>query len=266
MLYIDAYNALHVTGVLPPHLAGLDPPALAELVGRSRWGRGKAMLVCDGVRRRGWPRQVEGVELRFAGPGRDADSLIERFLRDAPDPRRVTVVSTDQRLRKAAKRAGASSLTSEAFLAQIAADMEAPKARASSPAAGKPEVPLDPFALRRWLDEFGLGSDELRRLAGQAATITPPVRDRRARARETDPAPDPAPKRARVPGGGKAASPPSGAGDLSDADLQRMLADALKMWPGADLPADLDITQWLATLVDSPRSSSPPARPSRSRR
>ena len=214
------------------------------------------MLVCDGVRRRGWPRQVEG-GTRFAGQ-RDADSPSSGFARRPT--RRVTVVSTDQRLRKAAKRAAASSLTSEAFLAQIATDMEAPKARASSPAAGKPEVPLDPFALRRWLDEFGLGSDELRRLAGQAATITPPVRDRRARARETDPAPDPAPKRARVPGGGKAASPPSGAGDLSDADLQRMLADALRCG-GADLPP-------ISTSPNgSPRSSTlrPPPRRRRDR-
>lgn len=265
MLLVDAYNALHVTGVLPPHLAGLDAPALAELVGRSRWGRGRATLVCDGVKPRGWPREVEGVELRFAGPGRDADGLIERLLRDSPDPRRVTVVSTDQRLRKAAKRAGASSLTSEAFLAQIAADMEAPKARASSPAAGKPEVPLDAFALRRWLDEFGLGSDELSRLAGQAAAVAHQVRQTRAARVETDHAP-PVPVRARVPDAEQSGAPPSGSGHLSDSDLQRMLADALKMWPGADLPADLDITRWLATLVDIPARDTPSRRSSRSRR
>lgn len=266
MLLVDAYNALHVTGVLPPHLAGLDAPALAELVGASRWGRGKALLVCDGTKPRRWPRSVGGVELRFAGPGRDADTLIERLLRDSPDPRRITVVSSDQRLRRAAKRAGASSLTSEGFLAQLASDIDAPKARAASPAAGKPEVPLDPYALRRWLEEFGLGPDELRRIAGEAsacraAVAAPPPLDhspehqpgRRAEKRRT-------PARRETPAAPDAPRPL----DLSDAQLHAMLAEALKIWPGVDLPADLDITQWLATLTDVPRS--PPSRSARSRR
>lgn len=263
MLLVDAYNAIHVTGVLPPHLAGIDAPALAELVSGSRWGRGKALLVCDGTRPRGWPRAVGGVELRFAGPGRDADTLIERLLRDSPDPRRVTVVSSDQRLRRAAKRAGAASITSEGFLAQLASDIDAPKARAVSPAAGKPEVPLDPYALRRWLEEFGLGPDELRRIAGEASAC-------RAAPLKVEPTRDhDAPRRA---GEGRAAArreptPPAGESrplDLSDAQLHAMLADALKMWPGADLPADLDITQWLATLTDDPLS--PPSRSARSSR
>ena len=31
MLLIDTYNVLHVTGVLPPEIAGLEPADLADL-------------------------------------------------------------------------------------------------------------------------------------------------------------------------------------------------------------------------------------------
>ncbi len=241
MLLVDAYNALHVTGVLPPHLAGLDGPGLAELIARSRWGSG-VVLVCDGVKPRGWPRAVEGVELRFAGPGRDADTLLERMIGDSPDPRRLTVVSSDHRVRRAGKRAGCKVLTSEGFLTQLAARIDSPRVPAGSPASGKPEVPLDAFALRRWLDEFGITPEELRRVAGAAKSRpaqpkAPPALTR------PDAARPPSPKRR-----GKKR------GELSDAEMRSMLADALKMWSEADVPADLDVTAWLDTLINPPSS------------
>ncbi|MGP1273713.1 MAG: NYN domain-containing protein [Phycisphaerales bacterium] len=247
MLLVDAYNALHVTGVLPPHLAGLDGPALAELVARSRWGAsaGGAVLVCDGVKPRGWPTRVEGVELRFAGPGRDADTLIERLIADSPDPRRLTVVSSDQRVRKAARRRKCVSLTSPEFLRRLVGEVESPRVRGGSPAAGKPDVPLDPFALRRWLDEFGIGPEEIKRIAGEARTARStharPPEAGEAHSKETSQV------KTRPP----AASTSSGS-DLTDADMRSMLAEAIKMWSQADIPADLDLTAWLDTLINPP--------------
>jgi hypothetical protein len=49
MLIVDAYNVLHVTGVLPPELAGLEIEELADLASASRWGRQRIVLVCDGT-------------------------------------------------------------------------------------------------------------------------------------------------------------------------------------------------------------------------
>jgi hypothetical protein len=266
VLLVDAYNALHVTGVLPPHLAGLDGPGLAELIARSRWGSG-AVLVCDGVKPRGWPRAVEGVELRYAGPGRDADTLLERMIGDSPDPRRLTVVSSDNRVRRAGKRSGCKVLSSEGFLTQLAARIDSPRVRAGSPASGKPEVPLDAFAIRRWLEEFGVSPEELRRMAGEASRahkvgdggrqVCVPGTTKAARDSG-------APARARS----ESTRPPSRGGrgreasDLSDAEMRSMLADAFKMWSAAELPADLDVTAWLDTLINPDKSdgSSPRSR------
>ncbi len=255
MLIVDVYNVLHVTGVLPPHLAGLDAPGLAELVARSRkWP--EAVLVCDGVKPRGWSRAMEGapgVELRFAGPGRDADSLIERMIADAPDPRRLTVVSSDRRVKAAGKRARCKVLSSEGFLRQLVERIESGRVPAGSPSAGKPEVPLDAFALRRWLDEFGVSPEELRRMAGEAS---------RAHRMDREKIVPVEPGLSRPP---SVAQPTrSGAqrknGDLSDAQMRTMLADAMKMWASSDLPADVDLTRWLDSLINPDGSDGRSAR------
>jgi hypothetical protein len=242
---------LHVTGVLPPHLAGLDAPGLAELVARSRKWPG-AVLVCDGVKPRGVPG-APGVELRFAGPGRDADSLIERMIGDAPDPKRLTVVSSDRRVKAAAKRARCKALSSEGFLRQLVERIESGRVPAGSPSAGKPEVPLDAFALRRWLDEFGVSPDELRRMAGEASRAHRVDREKIVPIESALTRPD-------------SVGPPSPSGrgwkkgDLSDAQMRTMLADAMKMWASSDLPADVDLTRWLDSLINPDRSDGRSAR------
>jgi hypothetical protein len=265
VLIVDVYNVLHVTGVLPPHLAGLDAPGLADLIARSRkWP--EAALVCDGVKPRGVPGRVEGVpgapgvELRFAGPGRDADSLIERMIGDAPDPKRLTVVSSDRRVKAAGKRARCKVLSSEGFLRQLVERIESGRVPAGSPSAGKPEVPLDAFALRRWLDEFGVSPEELRRMAGEARA--PLLRSGRGEGEGVVPAkpaltrPDsvgpPSPK-------GRGRKVDAG-GDLSDAQMRTMLADAMKMWASSDLPADVDLTRWLDSLINPDPSDGRSAR------
>jgi hypothetical protein len=44
--------------------------------------------------------------------------------------------------------------------------------------------------------------------------------------------------------------------------MRSMLADAFKMWSAADVPADLDVTAWLDTLINPPNTdgSSPRSR------
>src|SRR5690606_36987961 len=97
-LLIDAYNVLHVTGVLAPEHAGPDLADLADLISRSRWSHLTTRLVCDGagLGTLDLPGKIEAV---FAGPGGDADSLIETLLQRDSAPRSVRVVSSDRRLR-----------------------------------------------------------------------------------------------------------------------------------------------------------------------
>lgn len=160
MLVIDVYNVLHVTGVLPPDLAGLDPPDLAELVSASRWGRHQAILVCDGTRPRGM-RQPERAAARmlFAGGGASADDAIARIVDESSHPRRLTVVSNDRAVQRAARRRGARVLRADDFLRQLASDAaRAAHGRRSLPR--RDHGPLAPAHVDAWLRYFGFDPQE----------------------------------------------------------------------------------------------------------
>ena len=156
MLLVDAYNVLHVTGVLPPELSGLEAPDLADLVAASRWGRHQAVLVCDGTK----PKDVRAAErghvrVSYAGGGVSADSAIARLLEESSHPRRMTVVTNDREVQRAARRRGAKVLGAEAFLRQLALDAaRTPRTRR---AVGKRDPgPLTDRQVDAWLRYFGL--------------------------------------------------------------------------------------------------------------
>ena len=155
MLVIDTYNVLGTVGVLPPRLAGLEPDGLARLIGHSRWRRGRTLLVCDGSARPsgggGVGRRFGGVELVYAGAGRDADSLIERIIESDSAPRRLVVVSSDRRVRAAARRRRARWLSSQSFLLQLVRD-EALGWR-PGPADDRRGGDID---VEGWVEEFGI--------------------------------------------------------------------------------------------------------------
>lgn len=178
MLLIDTSNVLHVTGVLPTHLAGLDVPMLARLIAASRYGRRRSVLVCDGV---GPPaaasgplalpdahssmpaptntapsgKEIAGLDVVYAGAGREADDVIELLIARDSAPRRLLVVSTDRRIARAARRRQARSISSEDFLRQLANDSDKPKAK---PLPGfATQVPLNQYAVGYWMAMFGYG-------------------------------------------------------------------------------------------------------------
>ncbi|MEX0741392.1 MAG: hypothetical protein WD079_01260, partial [Phycisphaeraceae bacterium] len=107
MLMLDAYNVLHCSYVLPDRYAMVDPAGLCEMIRSSglsaRGGNGGAVVVCDGA-----PKPHErsddgggGVDLVYAGPGRDADTLLEQMIARDTAPRQMIVVSNDRRIRRA---------------------------------------------------------------------------------------------------------------------------------------------------------------------
>lgn len=120
-ILLDAYNILHVTGVLPPDLAGIDLEELATLVTGSRYRRESTILVCDGSPRRHQVRE-RSVHVRFAGPGQTADAAIIRLVRRSSAPRRLTIVTSDREIVQQVRRRRASVISSERFLANLAED------------------------------------------------------------------------------------------------------------------------------------------------
>jgi hypothetical protein len=154
-LIVDCNNLLHTS--MPPALAGLDELRLCRLIGAGK-PRGRAVVVCDGG-----PRDdqsaVNSVELMYAGPGRTADDVIIDLINADTAPRRLTVVSNDNQIRKAAKRLRAKALGCEQFISQLLSWLSARRPGEATaddkPAAG----PLDDDQVRKWLETFGVEHD-----------------------------------------------------------------------------------------------------------
>jgi hypothetical protein len=252
MLLVDAYNALHVQGVLPPELAGIEPPALAQLLAATDLAPRGATLVCDGppplsrrpagrlldrdARRVLHVEGAEGVKIVYAGAGRDADSLIERLIETSDAPRQLLVVSTDHRIRLAARRRRARWLRSEDFLRRLVEALHADHRGRGAPGHGrslsglvKPDAPLRDDEVRSWLDEFGFDPSIADEPARTSDTATP-------RPGETDA--DAAPNRQAAP------------------DDDPLLRDAMEEWRGRLDWDDLDMRRWLDT-PDQPDDQPP---------
>jgi predicted RNA-binding protein with PIN domain len=80
------------------------------------------------------PKPVTGfegspLEVFFAEPGVGADALIERLVHAAPEPARITVVTSDAVERRVVEAAGAMSQSCRLFLQQFALDREGMKGR-----------------------------------------------------------------------------------------------------------------------------------------
>jgi hypothetical protein len=159
-LLVDAYNVLHVTGVLPPHLAGVDVEGLAALIASSRFGRMDAWLVCDGRARDGAKRRWLGrhIVAQYAGSGIEADDAIDAIVAGSSSPRRLIVVSSDGRVVRGARKRRCRVESAESFLQKLVHDAGRIRVRV----AGKPERPLGPDEVERWVRLFGLDDDVLR--------------------------------------------------------------------------------------------------------
>ncbi|MAC20492.1 MAG: hypothetical protein CMJ23_12605 [Phycisphaerae bacterium] len=159
---VDAYNVLHVVGVLPPDLAGIDLEELAELIGSSRYRGDSTILVCDGTPK---PHRVatRGVDVMFAGPGVKADDAIMRFVKRSSAPRRLRVVTSDREILHATRRRRANVITSETFLEQLAEDRRlstsgSAKARRNDHRSNG--HPADRRQVEHWLRVFGIDPED----------------------------------------------------------------------------------------------------------
>lgn len=162
-LIVDTYNVLHVVGILPPDLAGIEVPGLVRLIRASRFRRQKTVLVCDGVKTPGSPSGKFGpISIRYAGAHRQADDLIAAMVRQSTDPRRLTVVSSDRRVMRQAARRRCKTLSSHDFLRRLAEDAtlprrpgrdrDRPEERSKTGAGG----PLSQEQIDRWASIFDL--------------------------------------------------------------------------------------------------------------
>ncbi len=162
-ILIDGYNLLNVAGVPVPvrgkatlekaRLALLN--FLAESLDPEEVPR--TVVVFDAHDPPwGVPRETrhKGLLVLFATREADADSLIEDLIRADNAPRRLTVVSSDHRIQRAARRRRARAVDSDVWYAEVVRARQQRNRPAEGPQ--RPAGPLLEEDVSYWLKEFGV--------------------------------------------------------------------------------------------------------------
>ena len=189
-LLIDGYNLLNAVGIVGRGVGpgGLERSRLALLnflaESLDPAEAARTTVVFDaGDAPPGLPRVVEhrGITVRFAAGYEDADALIEELIQAESAPRRLTVVSGDHRLHRAARRRKARPVDSDVWYAEVVRQ-RLDRRQSTPPAPSKPHVPLLKEEVARWLERFG-GESHLQRFVEEseadetrAAKESPPDR------------------------------------------------------------------------------------------
>ncbi len=120
-IIIDGYNLLHSIRKSEYHESTSDVQ-LCRIIGKFLKLTGeKGEIVFDGTgpKDKGGFDNISNLEVLFAGRNSDADTVIEDKIRANTAPKRLTIVSSDRRLRKAAQVRKATSVKSDAFWAGL---------------------------------------------------------------------------------------------------------------------------------------------------
>lgn len=174
-LLIDGYNLLYAASIVGPRRGtrGLESSrwALLEFVASvlTPAERATTIVVFDAAGAPpGLPAAVEhaGLRVRFARGYVDADALLEDLIVADSSPRRLTVVSSDHRVQRAARRRRATALDSELWYARMVHRRRDPphEGAAESKASDRQRpATLTSAEVADWLDRFNLPTNETQR-------------------------------------------------------------------------------------------------------
>ncbi len=162
-LIIDGYNLLNASGVFgrgrgrsaleQSRRALLD--FLAEHLDPDEVSGTRVAFDAKGAPP-GLPREslYRGLTVQYAARHEEADDLIEELIRAESAPRRLTVVSSDHRLQRAARRRKATAIDSDVWFDQVVA-----RRREGKHTGGEtdvtPEKPSSENDVTAWLQRFG---------------------------------------------------------------------------------------------------------------
>jgi len=155
MLIIDGYNLLWAAQK-QSEAGAITDIQLCHMIGRYlRLTNQTGQIIFDGI---GPPdkspfAKAANLEIIFSGQNTDADSIIEAKITADSAPKRLTVISSDQQVRKAAKRAKSVSIKSEQFYGEMIKTLarKRPEREPMEKRAG-----LDEAQTRQWLKYFEL--------------------------------------------------------------------------------------------------------------
>jgi predicted RNA-binding protein with PIN domain len=155
-LIIDGNNLLQSIKKSGEDFESLTAGRLCRIISRYlRLAGEKGEIVFDGT---GPPDKSEfdninDLEVFFAGRATDADTVIEDKIRISTAPKRLTVVSSDRRLRSAARTRKAAAVKADVFWNDIQKRLSQKK-KAKEPAEKRRG--LTEGETQKWLEFFGL--------------------------------------------------------------------------------------------------------------
>lgn len=161
-LIIDGYNLLNVAGCFgrgkgPGGLQRAREAMLNLLVESIAPDEVPRTIVVFDASESPWgtARSLDhkGLSIRFAARDSDADTLIEELIKVDSAPRRLTVVSSDHRIQRAAHRRKATAIDSDAWFAQLMQQRRERNEHRETPNL-KPEGPFSPGEVEFWLKQF----------------------------------------------------------------------------------------------------------------
>lgn len=182
-LLIDGYNLLYAACVVGP---GQGPGGLrrarqallnwlAAVVAPAELPR--TTVVFDAAQApRDLPREFvhRGLTARFASAYADADALLEELIQRDSAPRRLTVVSSDHRLHRAARRRRARAVDSDVWYAEVVRRHAAAQREVQQPRVEAPrERPIGPDEVAYWIRAFDV-AEPLPELRCDDDAIFPP--------------------------------------------------------------------------------------------
>ncbi len=161
-LLIDGYNLLHVTGLTGRGGAGSfeqSRAALLSFLGMALGEdeRAQTTVVFDASEAPpGLPNEytVHGMQVSYARHHESADEMLEELIAAHHSPKRLTVVSSDHRVQRAAKRRKATAVDSHVWYAQLQAAWQS-RGKSLSEEDHKPDVRPSPSEVAAWLQAFG---------------------------------------------------------------------------------------------------------------
>jgi len=156
MVIIDGHNLLRAIQKVDEDSESLSDVGLCQIISRYLKQIGeKGEIIFDGTgpRDKSGFDNISNLEVFFAGLSSDADTVIEDKIRASTAPRRLTVVSSDRRLRDAARVRKAASVKSQVFWDNLRKQLKRKKTIKEPPAKRRG---LTESETRQWLKFFDL--------------------------------------------------------------------------------------------------------------
>ena len=156
MLIIDGYNLLRAVQNLTEQSFNITDVQLCQIVAEYLYRiKKKGSVVFDGT----GPRDKSGfnnlfnLEVVFSGTSHEADDVIEKLILENTAPKSLAVISSDRRIKTAAKKRKAEAVDCVDFWTEVIKQIEKKKRTPAEPQAKF--VGISEAETEYWLREFG---------------------------------------------------------------------------------------------------------------